>query len=391
LLQRRSEKELVFSLNHRVLQLNSLIDTGIEVSKLKQEGSLHQLALERAAVLTNASRGLLIVSSGGRETERYAFPTSNIPAEGISENHRIQTSFTYLDNSYAFELFEKESRSGVIPFDETDQLLLNALARQVDASLENRYLLNEAIEKQRTDQEISVAASIQQRILPKSLPSIEGFDISGINIASKSVGGDYYDCVPLSDGSFALVIADVAGKGIPAGLLVSSFHAYLNAYLETKISLVQLAQQLNRAICKASTDDKFITAFLALLDPRTGELESLSAAHNPVYLVKNDRTIQELNAGGVALGMLDMDFPYQSEASVIEKGECLLLYTDGVTEAINEQEQLYDTVSPLKQFTLDNFSHPAETFIQSLIADIRRFAGAAPQVDDITALYLRRL
>jgi hypothetical protein len=111
LLQRRSEKELVFSLNHRVLQLNSLIDTGIEVSKLKQEGSLHQLALERAAVLTNASRGLLIVSSGGRETERYAFPTSNIPAEGISENHRIQTSFTYLDNSYAFELFEKESRS----------------------------------------------------------------------------------------------------------------------------------------------------------------------------------------------------------------------------------------------------------------------------------------
>lgn len=392
LLRRRKEKDLVFSLNHRVLQLNSLIDTGIEVSKLTREGSLHQLALERAAVLTNASRGRLTVSSGGSETERYTFPTSNVDADGSSPVQHIQSSFTYLDHSYVLELFEKESRgSDAIAFDETDQLLLDALARQVHASLENRYLLRQAIEKQKTDQEISVAATIQQKILPKSLPTIDGFDISGINIASKSVGGDYYDCIPLGEGNYALVIADVAGKGIPAGLLVSTFHAFLNAYLESPISLVQLARQLNRAICKASTDEKFITAFLAFLNPTTGVIESLSAGHNPVYLVKNDRTIQELSTGGVAIGMLDMDFPYQTETSIIEKGQSLLLYTDGVTEAIDEQNRLYDNICPLTKFTLGNVSSPAERFIQDLTSDIRRFAGNAPQADDITAMYLRRL
>ncbi len=390
LLQRRNEKELVFSLNHRVLQLNSLIDTGIEVSKLKREGSLHQLALERAASLTNASRGLLVVSSKGQEIERYAFPGGKISVDHINTVHRIQSSFEFFNNTYTFELFEKESRAGTVPFDETDHILLNALARQVHASLENRYLLRQALEKQKIDQDIAVAASIQQRILPESLPNIEGYDLFGINIPSKSVGGDYYDCIPLSDGRIALVIADVSGKGVPAALLVSSFHAYLGAYLEGAVSLVQLTQRLNDAIYRASTDDRFITAFLALLDPKTGKLESVSAGHNPVYLVKSNGKVQELSAGGVALGMLDMEFPYQTDEVVIERGERLLLYTDGVTEAINEQEELYDNIVPVKEFIIKKRQQSAQEFIDALISDIKRFSGAAPQVDDITALYLIR-
>ncbi|MEO8169048.1 MAG: PP2C family protein-serine/threonine phosphatase, partial [bacterium] len=390
LLQQRKEKELVFSLNHRLLQLTSLIDTGIELSKVQTETSLHGLALERAAMLTNASRGAVTVSRQRKTIERIVFPADAIMRR-VQSSHRIRSKFAFSESTYTFELFDKESRSGAVPFEDTDQLLLDALVRQVQASLENQHLQKQEIERQKIERDIAVAAAIQKRILPASLPTIEGYEAFGINIPTKFVGGDYYDCIPLGNGKFALVVADVSGKGVPAALLVSSMNAYLSAYLESTMTLVELAQKMNRAICNSSTDDKFITAFFGILTPQTGELECLSAGHNPVYWLKNDNTVEELNAGGLALGMMDIDFPYQTDRIVIGKGERILLYTDGVTEAVNERNELYDSFMPLKQFIQKTQSPTAEHFIQELIADIRRFCGNASQADDITAMFLRRI
>jgi serine phosphatase RsbU (regulator of sigma subunit) len=390
LLYRRNEKDLIFSLNHRVLQLNSLIDTGIEVSKLDQSASPRELALERAASLTNASSGRLKVTSKEGPNEEIRFPAGARLRKLPAKDKRISTRFTFGGRKYTFELFEKESRKGVVPFEETDQLLLDALARQVHASLENRYLHEQALEKQKFEQDMAVAASIQQRILPTSLPSITGYDIAGINIPSKSVGGDYYDCIPLSSGRYALVIADVTGKGVPAALLVSSLHAYLSVYLESGIPLSELAQKLNKVIYRATTDDKFITAFIAVLSPDRGELEMLNAGHNPAYLWRTTNTVQEFSAAGLPLGMVDMDFSYQSERVTIEKGERFLLYTDGITEASDEKEEFYDVHSPLRDFVLHHKPDRAEAFIAELISDIKKFTGSAPQSDDITALYLHR-
>ena len=388
MISRRNEKELIFSLNHRVLQLNSLIDTGIEVSKIAGTALPHHLALERAASLTNASKGLLRVTRGGRTEEEGWFPHGGAPEGAAPRGGGISSSFDFGGETYTFQLFDKESRTGSIHFDETDQLLLDALSRQVHASLENLYLHREALEKQKIEQDIAVAASIQQRILPKSLPVVDGYDIAGINIPSKSVGGDYYDCIPLPDGRFAMVIADVAGKGVPAALLVSSFHAYLTAYLEAAMPLTELGRRLNRVISRASTEDKFITAFFALLTPASGELETLSAGHNPVFLRHADGTLQELSLGGIPLGMLDMDFPYQSETLTLGKGDRLLLYTDGIPEATDARQRLYEQDFPLKEYVSGHLPPRAGTFIQELIADVKKFTGAAPQNDDITALYL---
>jgi len=339
--------------------------------------------------LTNASRGLVRIVADGQIEESY-FPHGKAPPQGTQNGHRIHSSFEFSGSTYTFELYDKERRRGAGPFEETDQVLLDALARQVHASLENRYLHQQALEKQKIEQDISVAASIQQKTLPETLPSIEGYDLFGINIPSKSVGGDYYDCIPLPDGKYALVIADVSGKGVPAALLVSSLHAYLSAYLEGGFSLAELVQRLNKVIYRASTDDKFITAFIALLTPQTGEIESISAGHNAIYLLKNSQTIHELKAGGLPLGMVDAELPYESEQARIERGEQLLLYTDGIPEATNESGHLYESAVPLTEFALKNRSERAETFIGKLITDIKRFVGAAPQSDDITALYLRR-
>jgi len=389
IVSRRHEKDLIFSLNHRVLQLNSLIDTGIEVSSLECR-SPHHVALERAASLTNAARGVLRVTRDGRLLEEVTFPHGSAAGSERGGGRKIGSSFEFGGERYEFTLLDKESRQGEVRFDGTDQLLLDALARQVMASLENRYLHRQALEKQKIEQDIAVAASIQQRILPKTLPRVEGYDIAGINIPSRSVGGDYYDCIPLAGGRLALVIADVAGKGVPAALLVSSFHAYLSAFLEAPVEPAALAARLNNVVVRASTEDKFITAFFAVLDPSSGALETVSAGHNPVFLRTAAGELRELSLGGIPLGMLDMEFPYQSETVTLEKGDRLLLYTDGVTEASDEEDRLYDGASPLREFVSRHLPDRAETFISDLIADVRRFTGSAPQNDDITALYLIR-
>jgi sigma-B regulation protein RsbU (phosphoserine phosphatase) len=260
----------------------------------------------------------------------------------------------------------------------------------VHASLENRDLHRQALEKQRIEQDLVVAATIQQRILPATLPTIPGYDIAGVNIPSKSVGGDYYDAIPLPNGMVLLVVADVAGKGVPAALLVSSLHAYLSAYLETGVAVVELAKRLNRVIYNASTDDKYITAFFALLSPETGEVEAVNAGHNPAYLATAAGEVRELAAGGIALGMLDMDFPFQSEKFVLQKGDRLLLYTDGIPEATDDMMELFELGHPLREYFVRNGGEGAGEFLRHLIEEIRSFTGDAPQSDDITALYLVR-
>jgi serine phosphatase RsbU (regulator of sigma subunit) len=139
---------------------------------------------------------------------------------------------------------------------------------------------------------------------------------------------------------------------------------------------------------RSSTPERYITGIVGILHPSTGELETINAGHNPLYLHRNDNTIQELAAGGIAFGMLDIDFPYQSDRMTIQPGERLLLYTDGVPEAMNSEEKQYDANDSLRTFMINNRPGSAETFIRSLLEDVTTFTGSAPQSDDITAMYL---
>ncbi len=340
--KRQIEKQLIFTLNHRVLQLNSLIDTGIEITNLTQDNLLYELALQRAASLTNASQGLLIIKDESGTLNQIYFPTKFDLSEAKNDEYRIDADFNYQNINYHFTLLNKESRYGYTDFEETDKLLLDAFGRQVLGAIENHYLHLQEIEKQKIEQELSVAGSIQKKIIPEILPDIKDYDLAGINIPSKEVGGDYYDCKKLSDGRYALIIADVAGKGVPAALLVSTLNAALNAYLESDYSLTDIAFRLNKLIYGATPPDKYITFFIALLTPETGELEITNAGHNPIYLLNSNGEISELSTGGVAFGMLDMDLPYESEKLSIKPGERLILYTDGIPEAMNEKEEEYE-------------------------------------------------
>jgi serine phosphatase RsbU (regulator of sigma subunit) len=388
-LNQKKEKALIFGLNEKVLQLNNLIDTVIEISRFDKRDVLFELALEKIAPLTNASFALLQISSKDKIENSYTFPNGVNINEIINSEFKLESSFNFNNLSYRFTLAEKETRKGVTKFNELDKMLLDAVTRQVQASIKNQYLNSQAIEKEKMEKELSVAASIQQRILPEALPKIEGYDLAGKNIPSREVGGDYYDCVDLGNGKYALIIADVAGKGIGAALLVSTLDAALYSYLQFDIPLTEMAERLNKLIYKSSPSDKYITFFIAVLDSKTGELDIVNAGHNPILLSRKDGTLEKIDAGGVGLGMFDFSVPLTGQKSILHSGDKLFLYTDGIPEAMNENEEEYSDEKMINFFQ-NHAESPAKDFIDDLVNDVKHYVGSALQSDDITALVLKR-
>lgn len=390
-LNRKKEKALIFELNEKVLHLNNLIDTGIEISRYHKRRILYDVALERITSLTNASSALIeIVKKNQNNLTKYiTFPDGVNPEKILNNKFRIQSSFEHYDRTYTFILSEKETRHNTTSFNELDKLLLDSIARQVAASLENEYLHKQALEKEKIEQEITVAASIQKRILPTELPKIKGYDISGINIPSREVGGDYYHCLDLGSDRYALIIADVAGKGIGAALLVSTLDAALYAYLQFDIPLSEMADRLNKLIFKSSPSDKYITFFIAVLNAGTGELDLVNAGHNPIFLLHKDGKLEKLDAGGVGLGMFDFGIPFAGQKSIMNPGDKLFLYTDGIPEAMNEKEEEYSDEKMIN-FLMNHSDKSSEDFINALVNDVKLYAGTTPQSDDITALILKR-
>jgi sigma-B regulation protein RsbU (phosphoserine phosphatase) len=187
------------------------------------------------------------------------------------------------------------------------------------------------------------------------------------------------------------IMADVSGKGIAASLLVSTLHASVHAYLNRPFELESLVNTLNEVIYNAATVDKYITAVFSILDLRKNELQTVNAGHNPTYILRRDKRVEMMTTGGIPLGMMQMPFPYQSSKWLLNPGDSVFFYTDGVTEAMNEREEQYDDIRPLKNFLTSANHKAAKNFIEALISDLNEFTGATPQSDDITALYLLKL
>ncbi len=386
----KKEKQLIFSLNNSVAQLNSLIDTGIEISNINIGDELLELTLARAITLTNASFGRIQKFEESNLVDEIIFP----PYMVIDENPVVSKISSDLSNeniqfNYKLELFNKESRAGSVQFDDTDELLIDTIIKQVESAIENKRFHQEALENVVMRSELSIASDIQKRILPDSLPEIDRYDLAGINIPSKEVSGDYFNVYTLKDGRYALIVADVTGKGMPASLLVSTLDASLQSYLDMQTPLSEMALKLNTIVYNASTADRFITFFIAILNPKNGEMEIVNAGHNPPLILKNDNSIIKIDAGGVAFGMFDMGLPFDSEKIKLEKGERLFIFSDGIPEAMDKDENEYSD-ERLDEYFSNNNELSSNDFIASIVEDVKTHANGEHQSDDITAIYLIR-
>jgi hypothetical protein len=239
--------------------------------------------------------------------------------------------------------------------------------------------------------DLEIAREIQRWLVPERPPAVPGLDIAFVTRPANTVAGDYYDIFPFGkpeDGRFLIAIADVAGKSLPAALLMATFQASLQTLTASCDSLVPLVEGINRYACKHSRGgQRFTTAFFAILDTRSGEVAHLNAGHNAPMLRRAGGNIERLDVGGIPLGIFP-DAHYDCAAATICPGDEMVIFTDGVVEAVNEREEEFEETR-LRAVVERCGNISAEEFIQNLTYDLDRFVGQARQHDDITCLVVR--
>lgn len=274
------------------------------------------------------------------------------------------------------------------PFDEQDLGLATTFAHLASAKLEQARLREAELGRRQLDHELDLARHIQQGLLPGFPPDIPGYHVYGNNLPSRQVSGDLFGWWPREDGRWLLALADVSGKGLGPGLLMASLSAFLEAWAERDLPTDVLAFQLSRALARHTDGRRFVTAFLALLDPATGQVTYTNAGHNPGFLLAGDGTCEELASQGLPLAMLPGQ-PYGSGAFTLPPGGLLALYTDGITEAARPDGEEYSP-QRLKTFLQARVAAPVEAVDAELMADLEAFTQSLAFADDRTLLLLRR-
>jgi len=275
------------------------------------------------------------------------------------------------------------------PFYEDDLEFLSTLGNEALICLENARLFEETLEKQKMEEELALAREIQQKLLPKECPQLEKYEVSGVNISSLHVSGDYFDCIKLNENQYCLAIADVSGKGTPASLLMANLQAVLNVLIDSNSSLEEITGRINNLIHKNTNYDKFITFFIGVLDINENSFTYVNAGHNPPFFMHKDRTIDLLENGGLILGMMP-NVPYEQGKVQLETGDWIVMFTDGVTEAQDEDGEDFDD-ERLMEVLRTNETVTAEIMKENILAAVKKYTGDVPQSDDITLLVLKTL
>ncbi|MCA9255379.1 MAG: SpoIIE family protein phosphatase, partial [Phycisphaerales bacterium] len=275
-------------------------------------------------------------------------------------------------------------------FDAWDHELVRTFGAQVGVALQRQLLLEHYAEKQRIEHDLSIARDIQQGLIPSRPAEIAGFEVAGWNKPADETGGDCYDYFERDDGSLAVTIADATGHGIGPALVIAECRALFRASVAMSRDLGEITARVNDLLCDDLPDDRFVTAFLGLLDPERGALSYLSAGHGPLFrYTRASDTIEELPANGFPLGIMpNADWP-APEDFVLAPGDLFVVVTDGFFECLNADRQqlgtqrLTDLIRALRD-------RPCRDIIAGMHDAVLNWVGDAPQDDDLTALVIRK-
>jgi serine phosphatase RsbU (regulator of sigma subunit) len=274
------------------------------------------------------------------------------------------------------------------PFKDADLRLLTLLASTAAVKIQQARQFAALIQAEKVQRELKIAADIQRGLLPRSLPSCEGYDMAGRAVPCLEVGGDYFDCVCFEGERLGLAVADVSGKGVGAALLMASLRAWLRAELAHGTDLDALAARLNDFVHESSDLNSFITFFYAELDKTTGSLRYVNAGHNPAVVFGRDGAIRELGGTGLCLGMLPARL-YEVGTAALDPGDVLVAYTDGITESRNATEAEFG-VDGLAEAVRSERDKDASAILEAVFRRLAEFTAGAEPFDDRTLVVVKR-
>jgi phosphoserine phosphatase RsbU/P len=279
------------------------------------------------------------------------------------------------------------------PYTPTDLRTLQSVAAQTGLTLEVaelvRTLADQAAQRERMNREIEIAREVQQRLFPQRIPQIAGVGLAGMCRPASEVGGDYYDLIEMEDGHLGFAIGDVSGKGISASLIMASLRASLRGLvLDDPGDLAEMMQKVNRLVYEASSSSRYATFFFAILDPQTRELRYVNAGHNPPVLVKQvSGELRRLEACGPVVGLLPFAV-YETVSLILEPGDLLIAYTDGISEAMTIEDEEWGETRMLEAVPRWPSASAAEV-LEQVFRAADEFTAGAEQHDDMTLLIMK--
>jgi sigma-B regulation protein RsbU (phosphoserine phosphatase) len=274
-------------------------------------------------------------------------------------------------------------------FQEEDLKVLTTIASVASIKIENDRLLDERLEKRRMEEELKVASEIQMRLQPFSPPKLDGWDMTGVSFPCREIGGDYYDFIHRKRDSHLIVaVGDVSGKGTGAALLMSSLHAAVRAQSQTRASISEIMGEINQYIFENSPSNKFLTLFYGELDPETGTLTYSNGGHNAPIFVRRSGAVERLDKGGLPIGMMQTGV-YQEASVDFDRGDVLVIYSDGITESINERDEEFEE-ERLIEVVKNNLGRSASGIRDRIDEALSRFVGNTAPVDDMTLMIIKR-
>jgi phosphoserine phosphatase RsbU/P len=270
-------------------------------------------------------------------------------------------------------------------FSKLDRQLLDAFTHQAESILDNARLVAHERERQRLEQEINIARDIQQALLPRNFPDSPHLSVVGCNFPCLSVGGDYFDVFPLSDNRTAFLLADVSGKGLGAALLTTMLQGVVSG-LTLGTDPARVMAHLNQFLCNHAEVGRYATLFFGILD-EAGHLEYINAGHPSPILIRNGIAEDPFTEGSFPVGLVP-EAQYSTVGVKLEPGDTLVLFSDGVTEAMDPRDELF-TVGRLRQVLSGQQSTPLDEIQKQILEAVANFSQGASQADDLTLLLLR--
>ena len=401
------------------MQMRALIRVGRELSGNMPLSDLFNLIMNLSIEAVGAARGVLMTLEGDELVVRAARGegfriSSAVRDRVINEKASLLVRDARLDEAFAgrMSIVQQQIRSmlaaplqtddrviGLIyldsphfvhEFTKDDLNLLTVMANVAAIRIEHTRLAEVEQAERMHAKELEQAAEIQRKLLPLTAPSVPDVDLAGYNAPCRTVGGDYYDFISYPDGRVAMLVGDVAGKGMPAALLMSSLQARVQVLFDEPGDLAALVTRLNRIINSNCPANRFISFFIGVLDPKTGQLNYVNAGHNPPLVARRDGTVEKLDCTGLILGIIP-SARYEQQTVTLQPGDIVVLFSDGVTEAsrpdVDEEfgeERLAQAVFKLRDL-------PAKSIIETINQQVQEFTVGSPPADDITLVIAKRL